>query len=485
MATADDSTGDGGGAPRDGGGAPRDGGGAPRKAVVYLDNNATTMMTGPVIDALHAWCNRGNPSAEYASGRASRQMMDAFRTQIAVECGFELDGPRGYAVVFTSGASESNCHIVTSAVRSYAAKTGRLPHVVTSAAEHWSLLACCRRLAAEQLCQLTVLPVGRAGPGLGAVDPPALAAALRPNTCLVSIMAANDETGVLSNLREMARATRRAGVPFHTDAVQLFGRSAVRPAALGVDAFSASFHKLGGPPGVGLLVLRRALIEGYGLSPHICGSQNGGLRGGTENLPGIGASFAAFRIAMADRAEKTARVLRTRNALKAALATRVPCFYLDDHPADPPPSIDGGITPPGPAPHDGAAAARRAIARGAAAGTPVVFWVAPADERLVLPNTLLLAVRRPGFCNRAARAALEARGVIVGLGAACGAAAHRGDGVAGVVAAMGVPAALRAGVLRVSLSDATTVDDIKTFAVHFLAVVASDACLSADFLAAR
>jgi cysteine desulfurase len=452
------------------------------QSIVYLDNNATTLMPGKVIDALNAWCNRGNPSSEYASAREARQMMDAFRQQVAVECGFELDGPNAYAVVFTSGASESNCHIVTSAVRSYAAKTGRLPHVITSAAEHKSLLACCERLASERLCQLTILPVGRAGPGLGAVDPAAVAAALRPNTCLVSIMAANNETGVLSNLREISKAVRKARVPLHSDAVQLFGKSAVRPVVLGVDAFSASFHKLGGPPGVGLLVLRRALVEGYNLCAHISGSQNGGLRGGTENLPGLGASFAAFRLAMTARAEKTAQVLRLRNALKAALATRLPCFYLDDHPADRPPSIDGGITPPGPAPHNGSPEARRAITLGEKAGTPVVFWIAPADERLVLPNTLLLAVRRPGFCNRAARAALEARGVIVSLGSACNSADVAHGAASGVVVAMGIPAALRDGVLRVSLSDDTTADDIKAFTVHFLAVVTEAVCLSAAFL---
>jgi cysteine desulfurase len=425
-------------------------------------------MPEAVLDALVAWSNRGSPSAEYASAREARQMMDAFRERIAVECGFELDGPDPYAVVFTGGASESNCHIVTSAVRGYAAKTGRLPHVVTSAAEHGSLLACCRNLVAEKLCQLTVLPVGQSGPGIGAVDPADLAAALRPNTCLVSIMAANNATGILNNLRALSKVARRSRIPFHTDAVQLFGRSAVRPKALGVDAFSASFHKLGGPPGVGILVLRRALIDGYALRPHICGSQNGGLRGGAENIPGLGASYAAFRIAMEGRAEKTARVRGLRDALKAALATRLPCFYLDAHPADRPPSIDGGITLPGPAPHGGTPEARRVIAAADKTGAPLIFWIAPEDERRVLPNTLLLAVRRPGFCNRAARAALEVRGVIVGLGEAGGA-----------IAAMAVPAALRAGLLRISLSDETTAADIKAFAVHFLAVVASAACLSA------
>lgn len=410
-------------------------------------------------------------------------MMDAFRRHIAVECGFELDGPNAYAVVFTSGASESNCAVVASAVRSYMTKTGRLPHVITSATEHKSLLACCLRLAKERLCQLTVLPVGRSGPGLGAVAATDLEAAMRPNTCLVSIMAANNETGILNNLRELSAVTRRAKVPFHTDAVQLFGKSALRPVALGVDAFSVSFHKLGGPPGVGLLVLRRSFVDGYDLCAHICGSQNGGLRGGTENLPGIGASFAAFRRAMEGRAEKTARVERLRDVAKAAIASRLPCFYLDDHPADAPPSIDGGITPAGPAPHDGAPAARRAIAAAERTGAPVVFWIAPEDSKRVLPNTILLAVRRPGFCNKAARASLEKRGVIVSLGSACNARdAERRDSPSSVVVAMGVPAALQGGVLRISLGDDTTTEDIKAFVRHFLAVVTSDECLSAEYL---
>ena len=300
-------------------------------------------------------------------------------------------------------------------------------------------------------------------------------------------MAANNETGILNNLRELAAITRRARVPFHTDAVQLFGKSPVRPLALGVDAFSASFHKLHGPPGVGLLVVRRALVEGYDLGAHICGTQNGGLRGGTENLPGIAGSFVAFRLTVAERGEKTARILRLRAALKAAIASRLPCFPLDSHPADRPPSIDGGITPAPPAPHNGTPEARRAIALAEKKETPVVFWIAPEDDRRVLPNTILLAVRRPGFCNRAARAALEKRGVIVSLGSACNSASGQGleakrGSPSNVAEAMRVPAALLGGILRVSLGDDTAAEDVKTFVRHFLAVVTSDACLSAEHL---
>jgi len=403
-------------------------------------------------------------------------MMDAFRAEIAAECGIELEGPDGYHLVFTSGGSESNAAVLAGAVRAYLAKTGRLPHVATSAAEHKSLLTCGLRLAKERLCQLTVLPVGQAGPGLGAVSVADLEAAMRPNTCLVSIMAANNETGILNNLRELSAVARRARVPFHTDAVQLFGKAPLRAAALGLDAFSASFHKLGGPPGVGLLALRRSFVAGYDLGPLVCGSQNGGLRGGTENLPGIGASFAAFRRAMEGRAEKAARILRLRELVKQALAARLPCFPLDEHESAPKPSIDGGITPPPPLERESSPAVRRALRTARKSGAPVVFWIAPADSRRVLPNTLLLAVWRPGFCNRAARAALERRGVIVSIGAACD--AHDG-GASGVVVAMGVPPPLRAGVLRVSLGDGTTGADIEQFVRQFLAVVTSGECLRA------
>lgn len=442
----------------------------------FLDYNSTAPMAPEVVDAFVRWANQGNPSAEHAGAGRARKMMEAFRRELAAECGLELDGPDGYHLVFTSGGAESNSTVVTGAVRAFLAKTRRLPHVVTSAAEHKSLLACCLRLAKEQLCQLTVLPVGQGGAGLGAVSAADLEAALRPNTCLVTVMAANNETGVLTDLRALAEVARRARVPFHSDAVQLFGKAPLRAAALGLDAFSASFHKLGGPPGVGLLALRRSFVAGYDLAPLVCGSQNGGLRGGTENLPGIGASFAAFRRATAQRAEKTARVLRLRELAREALAARLPCFYLEEHGGAPRASIDGGITPP-PAARESTPAVKRALrAAQRAGGPPVVFWVAPADQRRVLPNTLLLAVRRPGFCNKAARAALEKRGVIVSTGAAC-TARDGSEASSGVLVAMGVDPALQAGALRVSLGDDTTAAEVERFVRQFFAVVTSDECL--------
>lgn len=444
---------------------------AAQHGITYLDNNASTLMSDAVMKAMMAWCNRGNPSSDHESAREARRMVSTFRRSIAADCGFELAGRDAYEIIFTSCASESNCQMVNGAVRSYAAKTGRMPHVVTSAAEHKSLLDCCARLAKERMCQLTILPVERHGPAFGAVNVDALAAAMRPNTCLVTIMSANGETGVLNNLRELSKVARRARVPFHTDAAQLFGKSAFFPAALGVDAFSAAFHKIGGPPGVGLLVMRRDVVEGYDMGAHISGQQNGGMRGGTENIPGIGASFAAFRAATEGRAEKLARQLQLRNTIRRAISARIPCFYVDDHAPRPPESIDGGITPPPPAARTETAEVGRALAQAEKNDTPVIFWIAPAEDNRVLPNTLLLSVRRRNFSGAMARAALEARGVVISAGNSLKPSPS--------VAALDLHPALHAGVLRVSLSADTTADDIRAFIVNFLEVVTSDECVGA------
>lgn len=407
----------------------------------FLDANAGTPCRREVVDAMVAWMNRGNTASEHASALEARALTANLRGEIAVECAFELEGSQAYDVHFTSGGAESNALVLTSAVRSFATKTKRMPHVITSAADHASVLDCCAQLEADRMCQLTVL----AAPG-GRVDPEALRRALRPSTCLVSIIAASGDTGAINDLRALAQVARGAQVPFHTDAVQLFGRLPLRARALGLDAFSLSAHKFGGPPGVGALVVRRAFADGYGLRPQV-------FRGGTDNTPGLAATLAALQGATDARGDKNERARKLCAAIRTALAARLLCFEAAEHPADPLPSIDGGITP-GAKPFGGSAAACRAIAGDA----PVVFWISANDET-ALPNTLTLAVRQAGFCARAARAALERRGVIVGVVDSK------------MAASLDLPAALASGAVRVSLGDDATTADIRKFIVEFLAIV--------------
>ena len=399
-------------------------------SITYLDNATTTLMADKTLSAFTSWCNQGNPMY------VAKQMIDAFRREIAIECSFELDM---FDILFTSGASESNCYIITSAVRSYSAKTGRQPHVITSAAEHKSLLTCCMNLAKEKFCQLTVLPVKHTGPLFGTVDPDDLIAELRPNTCIVSIIAANHETGILSNLRELTKITRSAHVPFHTDAAQLFGKTAVRPISMGVDAFSASFHKIGGPPGIGILVIKRAFIAGYDLSPHSSGA--------IDNLPGIGASFVAFRTIMANRVEKNAHLAKLCALFKKTLAKHVPCFNIDDHEYEPAPSIDG-ITPP-------PQSARKTSAEVLRAHGRVVFWVSPKNEMLVLPNIVLMAVKNSERCSRDIRTTFERQGIIININITS-------------FPIMRVHSSLIP--IQISFSDDSTSEDVLSFVQHFVAL---------------
>jgi len=455
-------------------------------AEIYLDSNTTTAMPPNVVDAVIQWMNRGSPSAEYASAREARKVMQRFRQYLATEGGFDLNGPRGYTLVFTSGGSEGNAHVLTAAARAYAARTGKLPHIVTSAAEHESVLACCRRLARDKMAQLTVLPVRRVGKGsagqAGTVDPKELRQALRTNTCLVSIMAANHETGAINDVRALGAIAHEHNVPFHTDAVQLFGRSTVRPVDLNLDAFTAAFHKLHGPPGVGLLALRNDFVEGYGLGALVAGSQNEGLRGGTENIAGIAGAFAAYRLAATDRKNKNQKLRRLRDSIQTALALRLLTVHADDYcEARPRVSDKNPATPRGsrvraaPETERGGAFARKLDAA-ANQDLPVVVWLGPADRAKILPNTILLSVLRSparggGICNKKMRAALEAVGVIVGIGSVGNSPSH-------VVEAMDVPPELWPGVLRVSLSDSTTDAEAAIFVARFAEIAASPEVLS-------
>jgi cysteine sulfinate desulfinase/cysteine desulfurase-like protein len=210
--------------------------------------------------------------------------------------------------------------------------------------------------------------------------------------------------------------------------------------------------------------VRRRFIDGYGLCPLICGSQNSGFRGGTENVPAIAAALCAFRYTVKDRVRKTAHMLAMRALLRAELARRLPCFYIDEFPA----SAAVGQTAPRPA----VSAATAAAVQRAMQTPPVVFWVAPHDERLVLPNTLMLIVYRVGLCNERVRAELERLGVLVGLGSACNAAS--GSSVAG---ALGIPKSLHGGILRLSMLDSICAEEIELAAKKIAAVVRSAAVL--------
>ena len=238
----------------------------------YLDNNATTPLLPEVVEVMHRCLAEdfGNPSSGHSHGEAAQRRVEKGREQVAglLHCAPDR-------VVFTSGGSEANCQAIFSAVM--ARPGGR--HIIASAVEHPSVLAPLEFLR-QQGYEVELLPVDQAG----RLDMTLLENAIRPETVLVSLMAANNETGVLWDVTQIGSICREQGVLFHCDAVQLAGKEEIRADEWPVDYLSLAAHKLHGPKGCGALYCRRSAP----ITPLVMGAgQENGRRAGTENVAGI------------------------------------------------------------------------------------------------------------------------------------------------------------------------------------------------------
>jgi cysteine desulfurase len=247
--------------------------------VIYLDHNATTPVLPEVLEAMMPWLSSewGNPSSIHAAGRSARRAIEEARTKVAA-----LLGASPHQVIFTSGATEAN----NSAIHSALLRNPVKRHVVTSSVEHSAILAYCDFLEKHWDVEVTRLPVDSDGN----LSQDELKKAIRPDTAIVSLMWANNETGVIWPVDEFAAICAERGVPFHTDAVQAVGKIEVNFRASGTSFLSLSGHKFGAPKGIGALLVSdpdhfQPLIFG--------GKQEHGHRGGTENVPHIVALGAA------------------------------------------------------------------------------------------------------------------------------------------------------------------------------------------------
>ena len=289
---------------------------------IYLDNQATTPCDPRVLAVMLPWFteNFANPhSAEHAMGRAAEAAVETARGQVAALVGAE---PR--EIVFTSGATESNNIAIKGAAR-HARRVGDArKRVITLATEHKCVLESVADLA-EDGFDPVVLPVRRDG----TLDPERLAEALSVPSLLVSIMAVNNETGVIQNLAELAPIVKQAGALLHVDAAQAAGKIAI-DLGVGIDLLSISGHKIYGPKGVGALYVRRrprarvaALFSG--------GSQERGLRSGTLPAPLIVGLGEACRIAQAEMTADNVRIAELRDRLLARLSAALPGLRLNGH----------------------------------------------------------------------------------------------------------------------------------------------------------
>ncbi len=363
--------------------------------MVYLDHNASTPLAPEVAEALARALGTTlptNPSSVHATGRAARARLDTARARVARLLGCE---PR--EVVFTASGTEADALAIKG---SWLARPE--PHrtrVVTSSVEHPAVL-----FAAQQLKALgaTVTEVPPAPDGQ--VPAEALVAQLGPDVALCSLMWANNETGVLQPVAEVARAARAAGILFHTDAVQAVGKVDVSLRHVDADLLSLSAHKFGGPAGVGVLVVRR----GVKLEALSAGHQEGGRRGGTPSVALAEALALALELAHQGLAETAGRMAALRNRLEHAVLERT-----------------HGARVNGTAPR--------------------------------VPNTTNL--RFEGIDAETLLIALDLDGICVSTGAACASGTLQASHV---LTAMGLPPKAARSSLRVSLGPRTTADEVDT-----------------------
>ena len=290
---------------------------------IYLDNNATTPLDERVLEAMLPYLkeNFGNPSSTvHAFGWTAGAAVDLAREELAATINASPE-----EILFTAGATESDNLALIGLLRPG-------DHLVTAATEHEAVLKTAHFLERAGV-RVTVLPVD----SYGIVSPEALQQAVAPETALVSVMLANNETGTLNPIRELAEISHEHGVPFHTDAAQALGKVPLDVEELGLDLISLSAHKCYGPKGIGALYIRRGPALGVRrvrLEPLVHGGgQEKGLRSGTLNVPGIvGFGRAASLLCANALSEETARISDLRDMLYERLSAGLPGLRLNGHP---------------------------------------------------------------------------------------------------------------------------------------------------------
>ncbi|OGS90754.1 MAG: cysteine desulfurase NifS [Gallionellales bacterium GWA2_60_18] len=360
---------------------------------IYLDYNATTPVAPEVVEAMLPYLveHFGNPSSSHAYGLAARQAVAEARASVAALIHAQED-----EIVFTGSATEAN-NLALLGVAGASGQTRR--HLVVSAVEHPAVMQPAQHLR-EMGWDLSVVPVD----GYGRVDPHVVAAAVRPDTALVSIMHANNEVGTIQPIAEIARLIKPMGVLLHTDAAQSVGKVEIDVDALGVDLLTLAGHKFYATKGVGALYVR----PGTPIGPILYGAgQEHGLRPGTENVPLVVGLGAAARLAREHLPAATEKLRTLRDALHERLAAAVPGLVLNGHPV----------------------------------------------ERL--PNTLHVSF--PGVAGHELLSRVAGR-VAASVGSACHSDA---DAVSGVLAAMGCDAERARGAVRLSVGWMSTQEEIE------------------------
>jgi len=380
---------------------------------IYFDHNATTPMHSAVLEAMLPYYQEyfGNPSSVHTFGQKTRQAIEQARETVAKF----LNAKDAQEIVFTSGGTESNNFAIKGVAYAYQTKDF-IPHIITSAIEHHAVLNVCQYLE-KQGVQVTYLPVDK----YGRVNPEDVKKAIKPETVLVTIMHANNETGTIQPISEIGKLIQEVNgkrmtengkhIYFHTDAVQTVAKIKVDVQELKVDLLSLSGHKFYGPKGTGALYVRKgarmhSLLQG--------GHHEKNRRAGTENVAGIIGLAKACEIAEKERDTESKRLFYLRQKLEKNILEKIPFTHLNGHP----------------------------------------------EERL--PNTTNISFET--LEGESLVLSLDLEGIAVSTGSACTSGSLEPSHV---LIAMGVPAEVSQGSLRISLGRDNTEEEIE----HLLEVL--------------
>ena len=285
---------------------------------IYFDHSATTPLDPRVVEAMLPFYgnNFGNPSSVHSAGQAAKEAIDYGRRQVA-----DLLHASPDEIIFTGSGTESDNMALIGVATQYKPQDC---HIITSVFEHPAILETCKYL--EKLgYAISYLPISTDG----IVEPETLKQALRPNTRLVSVMAANNVVGTLQPIYELAQITKAHGALFHTDAVQAVGKIPLHMDSMPVDLLSISAHKLHGPKGIGALYIRQGVM----IEPLIHGGgQERGIRSATENVAGIVGFGKAAELSRLEMNEESVRLANYRSKIISSIEKQIPNAYLIGHP---------------------------------------------------------------------------------------------------------------------------------------------------------
>lgn len=440
---------------------------------LYFDNNSHTFICPKAQEALIKWAKYYNPSGDSKYAKESRDVITRALKFMHEHCGTSSET---HKIIFTSGASESNSTILRSvayAMRNLSEKLMK-PYIIASAIEHHNIIQTLEDISKEGVCEVKYVK-----PNIyGQINPNEVEQEIQSIkdaggvVILITIMFANNETGAINNIPKIGEIAEKHQIPLHTDAVQVFGKFRVNLPNNRIAALSASFHKIYGPGGIGLLVIENSLIEGYKLTSIISGTQQNGLRGGTENVPAIASAMEAMKWTFKDRTEKNKKLFAMKTRIIEKFKKHYTFGNLLEYILDR--TEKDTTTDEIKIKNDKIGGEPEKKEEEQEEKKPLeLVIIGPPLERnnSCIPNTLLIAIAKntgENFCNIVFKQALAKKGVIVSIASACLTSQPKASHV---LTAMDLPPVIRRGVIRISLGDYNTMEECDAFASIFLEVL--------------